>query len=172
MKNLVEKSRMILSERAFQNRRNQSWQGKYCFSFIVKSVQKNVEPVDEPKVSKEKLESLENSSDPISKDSAIIKILYGNEGKTEMVSQSSSSQEQEKVDVNKKNGDVEGFVVVTKRRRNRRQFTNGSNRVIQSEINLCFSPLNRVKSTNLQGIIFFLPHLSISVSVFLLLILR
>lgn len=95
-------------------------------SFIVKSVQHNLDPPSEAAVN-EKHEYTGSSSEAIANDTAIIKILYGNEGKTNLVSESSDSQ-QAKPDVNtSKNGDGEGFTVVTKRRRNRQHFTNGVN---------------------------------------------
>lgn len=86
---------------------------------LVKSAQQNIDSADEPKVSEEKCE---NSPDAIAKDSAIIKILYGNEEKNEMVPKSNGSEEQE---TKKNNGDGEGFIVVTKRRKSRQKFTNG-----------------------------------------------
>lgn len=93
-------------------------------SFIVKSVQHNMDPVGEPVACARNLECSENSSDAIANDRAIIKILYRSQGK-EVVSQSSDDERPKSVDVNKKkNGDGEGFIVVTKRRRNRQQFTN------------------------------------------------
>ncbi|XWS11769.1 hypothetical protein CRYUN_Cryun37aG0028600 [Craigia yunnanensis] len=94
-------------------------------SFIVRSVKQNMDPTSEPVVSDKKLNHSENSSDAVINDSAIIKILYGNEGK-DLDSQSSSCEEPKTLDVNKKKtGDDEGFIVVTKRRRNRQQFRNG-----------------------------------------------
>lgn len=96
-------------------------------SFIVKSVQDNLDPPGEAVVNENKHEDTGNSSEAIAKDSAIIKILYGNEEKTSLVSGSSDSQ-QAKTEVNKNtNRDGEGFTVVTKRRRNRQHFTNGVN---------------------------------------------
>ncbi|CAK7356952.1 unnamed protein product [Dovyalis caffra] len=93
-------------------------------SFIVKSVQHNIDSGSETAGSRK--DSSENSSDAIANDSAIIKILYGNEGKTKVVTQSSDHEQPKTPDVNKNNhGDGEGFIVVTKRRRNRQQFTDG-----------------------------------------------
>ncbi|XP_021639689.2 protein REDUCED CHLOROPLAST COVERAGE 3 isoform X2 [Hevea brasiliensis] len=95
------------------------------FSFIVNSVQHNVDTGSEPLASEKKFESFESSSDAIANDSAIIEILYGNEGKTEQVTQSNDNKQSKTIDVNKeKNGDGEGFIAVTKRRRNKK-FTNG-----------------------------------------------
>ncbi|XP_022721198.1 protein TSS-like isoform X2 [Durio zibethinus] len=94
-------------------------------SFIVRSVKQNMNPKNEPAVSDKRLSHSENSSDAVTNDSAIIKILYGNEGK-DLDSQSSSGEEPKTLDVNKKKtGDGEGFIVVRKRRRNRQQLTNG-----------------------------------------------
>lgn len=81
-------------------------------SFIVKSVQQNKDPVTESKP--------ENRSDAIENDSAIIKIHYGNEGKKDLLSESSDSEQPKTTDVNtKEGGDAEGFTVVTKRRKSR-----------------------------------------------------
>lgn len=94
-------------------------------SFIVKSVQNNIDGGSETLGSK-RLDSSESSSDAIANDTAIIKILYGNEGKTKLVTQSSDGEQPKTPDANKNNhGDGEGFIVVTKRRRNKQQFTNG-----------------------------------------------
>ncbi|KAK9232317.1 hypothetical protein WN943_022563 [Citrus x changshan-huyou] len=65
-------------------------------------------------------------SNAIANDSAIIKILYGNEkGKINLASQSNDQEQQKPKDANQKSGDGEGFIVVRKRRRNRQQITNG-----------------------------------------------
>ncbi|KAJ4851671.1 hypothetical protein Tsubulata_014495 [Turnera subulata] len=94
-------------------------------SFIVKSVQHNAEPESESLASK-KPDASENSSDAVANDSAIIKIMYGKEGNAEVATPLSGQEQSKPVDVYKnKNGDGEGFVVVTKRRRNKQQFTNG-----------------------------------------------
>ncbi|PSR89332.1 Protein TSS like [Actinidia chinensis var. chinensis] len=94
-------------------------------SFIVKSVQHNLDPASRPAVSKKKFEYSENSSEAVANDSAIIKILYGNEGK-DSVSETGKGEQPKTSDAKKnRNGDGEGFVMVTKRRRNRQQFTNG-----------------------------------------------
>ncbi|XP_023549162.1 protein TSS [Cucurbita pepo subsp. pepo] len=91
-------------------------------SFIVKSVQNNMDTsVDEP-AANEKLKASENSTDAIANDSAIIKILYGNEGELQ---QGGDNRNEKGSDVNNgKGGDGEGFIVV-KSRRNRQQFSNG-----------------------------------------------
>ncbi|KAK7255207.1 hypothetical protein RIF29_28611 [Crotalaria pallida] len=96
-------------------------------SFLVKSVQQNIDSVDdESNVSEGKHENSESSYDAIAKDSAIIKIMYGNEDKDKMAPpHSSDSKEQEKVDVARKNnGDGEGFIVVTKKRKNKQKVAN------------------------------------------------
>ncbi|KAK8514278.1 hypothetical protein V6N12_008989 [Hibiscus sabdariffa] len=94
-------------------------------SFIVRSAKQNMEGASEPAVTDKRLNRLENSSDAVTNDTAIIKILYGDEEK-DLDSQSSSNEEVKPLDVNKKKlGDGEGFTVVTKRRRNRQQLTNG-----------------------------------------------
>ncbi|KAL3528895.1 hypothetical protein ACH5RR_008217 [Cinchona calisaya] len=90
-------------------------------SFIVKSVQHSSDTQSDSQASEKKQEFSGNSAEAIANDSAIIKILYGNEGKKE-------NEKAKMVDVNKNNqGDNEGFVVVTKRRKNKQHFTNGVN---------------------------------------------
>ncbi len=85
------------------------------------SVRHNVDSGSKPVPSEKKFES---SSDAIANDSAIIKVLYGDEEKTDQVTQSNEHEQSKAIDVNNtKNGDGEGFTVVRKRRRNR-QFTN------------------------------------------------
>lgn len=95
-------------------------------SFLVKSVHQNIDSTDESKVGDRKIENLGNSADDIAKDSAVIKIKYGNEEKNKTVTHSRDSEEQEKLDVTgKKDGDSEGFVVVTNKKKNRQKITNG-----------------------------------------------
>ncbi|KAK9229467.1 hypothetical protein WN944_022429 [Citrus x changshan-huyou] len=95
-------------------------------SFIVKSVQHNMDAPSHSSGYEKKIGYSENSSDAIANDSAIIKILYGNEkGKTNLASQSNDQEQQKPKDENQKSGDGEGFIVVRKRRRNRQQITNG-----------------------------------------------
>lgn len=95
-------------------------------SFIVKSVQHNMDAPSQSSGYEKKFEHSENSSDSIANDSAIIKILYGNEkDKINLASQSNDQEQQKLKDVNQKSGDGEGFIVVRKRRRNRQQITNG-----------------------------------------------
>ncbi|CAJ1951321.1 unnamed protein product [Sphenostylis stenocarpa] len=94
-------------------------------SFLVKSVKENIDSVDESNDSEGKSGKLENCDDEIAKDSAVINIMYGNEEKNKTVPHSSDSDEQETLGVSeKKNGD-EGFIVVSKRRKNRQKMTNG-----------------------------------------------
>lgn len=94
-------------------------------SFIVRSAKKNVDGACEALVNDKMLNHSQNSSDAVTSDTAIIKILFGNEGK-ELDSQSSSNEEPKALDViKKKPGDGEGFTVVKKRRKNRQQLTNG-----------------------------------------------
>lgn len=92
-------------------------------SFIVKSVQNSSDPTSESPVTQTRSDFTESSSEAVANDSAIIKILYGNEGKTNL----GSNEQLKAVDVKNKQGDGEGFVVVTKRRRNRQTFTSGVN---------------------------------------------
>ncbi|XP_030970958.1 protein TSS [Quercus lobata] len=112
------------SKKNFSESEKSELASQILLSLIVKSVHHNMEHVSEPAVSEKKLDCSENSSDAIANDSAIIKILNGNEGK-DLVSQCDDC-EQPKADVNKnKNGDSEGFITVTKRKRNRQRFPNG-----------------------------------------------
>lgn len=96
-------------------------------SFIVKSVHQNSDSSSGSPVSEKKSKFTESPGEAIANDSAIIKILYGNEGEPESVpGTTGNSKHTQMVDSKKnKNGDGEGFVVVTKRRRNRQNFTSG-----------------------------------------------
>ncbi|KAJ1410088.1 Tetratricopeptide-like helical domain superfamily [Sesbania bispinosa] len=86
----------------------------------------NIDSVDESDVSEGKIENMENCSDEIAKDSAVIKLMYGNEEKNKNVQDSIRSEEQEKLDVTgKNNGDGEGFVVVSKKKKSKQKITNG-----------------------------------------------
>lgn len=99
-------------------------------SFIVKSVQQSSDTPSKSPTSERKSESAGNSAEAIANDSAIIKILYGNEGKKELVPDAKSNYQtkpEDDANKNSQHGDGEGFVVVTKRRRNRQHFTNGVN---------------------------------------------
>ncbi|KAK4252929.1 hypothetical protein QN277_011056 [Acacia crassicarpa] len=96
------------------------------FGLLVKSAQQNIDSADdESKVSEEKDKEMENSSDAIAKDRAIIKILYTNEGKNKMNPESNGSEEEEKIDAGNDNNGDEGFIVVTKKKKSRQKFTNG-----------------------------------------------
>ncbi|XP_057772797.1 protein REDUCED CHLOROPLAST COVERAGE 3 [Salvia miltiorrhiza] len=104
-------------------------------SFIVKSVQKTSDP---PAATEKKHEYSSNSAEAIANDSAIIKILYGNDEKA-ATPETNNGESQKVADVNKnKTRDGEGFVLVTKRRRNRQQFTNGVNG-LYSQQSICAS---------------------------------
>ncbi|XP_077237978.1 protein REDUCED CHLOROPLAST COVERAGE 3-like [Tasmannia lanceolata] len=96
-------------------------------SFIVKSVQRNMDPSNKSRANRRNNEVHEQFSDPINRDSAIIKVIHGNADK--LGSGSRSDHEFPKaVDVNKnKNRDGEGFTLVCNRRRNRQQFNNPVN---------------------------------------------
>ncbi|KAE8709151.1 putative Cupredoxin superfamily protein [Hibiscus syriacus] len=98
--------------------------------FIVRSAKQNMEGASEPAVSNKRLNRWENSSDAVTNDTAIVKILYGNEAK-DLDSQSSNNEEV-------KPGDGEGFTVVTKRRRNRQQLTNGETELYNQQ-SICAS---------------------------------
>ncbi|KAL6285982.1 hypothetical protein ACE6H2_010372 [Prunus campanulata] len=65
-------------------------------SFIIKSVQHDKDPVTESK------QENHSHSDNIENDSAIIKIHYGNEGKKDLPSESSGSEQARTTDVNTK----------------------------------------------------------------------
>lgn len=115
------------SEKTSSNTEKAELARQILLSFIVKSVQHNIDPGSESVASEKKSDGCENSSDAIANDSAIIKILDGNEGKTE-VTKSVDHEQPKTINVNKnKSGDGEGFIVVTKRRRNRQQLPSGVN---------------------------------------------
>ncbi|KAK5825583.1 hypothetical protein PVK06_020439 [Gossypium arboreum] len=93
-------------------------------SFIVRSAKQNMDGACEALINDKRLNHSQNSSDAVTRDTAIIKFLYGNEGK-DLDSQSGSNEEPKALDENKKKpGDGEGFTVVKKRRKNRQQLTN------------------------------------------------
>ncbi|GMQ08989.1 hypothetical protein CsSME_00052497 [Camellia sinensis var. sinensis] len=96
-------------------------------SFIVKSVQHNLDPASESvAVNKKKFEYSENSSEAIANDSAVIKILCGNEAKADLDSEIGNGKQSKTSEVNKStNEESDGFEVVKKRRKNRQQFANG-----------------------------------------------
>ncbi|XP_073301912.1 protein REDUCED CHLOROPLAST COVERAGE 3-like [Primulina huaijiensis] len=66
-------------------------------------------------------------AEAISNDSAIIKIFYGNERNKEFMSDNNSQRLRMKNVKTNSSRDGEGFVLVTKRRRNRQQLTNDAN---------------------------------------------
>ncbi|KAL1551360.1 protein TSS-like [Salvia divinorum] len=106
-------------------------------SFIVKSVQNTSDPPAASLATDKKHEHPTNSAEAIANDSAIIKIFYGNEEKTS--GPETNTERQKMADVNKNNiSDGEGFVLVTKRRRNRQQFRNGVNDLC-SQQSICAS---------------------------------
>ncbi|KAK4488863.1 hypothetical protein RD792_004653 [Penstemon davidsonii] len=108
-------------------------------SFIVKSVRNTSEPSSVAPVSDKKHVFSSNSAEAIANDSAIIKIFYGNDDKTESMSENSSIERQDVLEVNKsKAKDGEGFVLVTKRRRNRQQLTENVNG-LYSQQSICAS---------------------------------
>ncbi|XP_058115653.1 protein REDUCED CHLOROPLAST COVERAGE 3-like isoform X3 [Magnolia sinica] len=87
-------------------------------SFIVKSVQNNIDP-PKKKGNERNNEVSDRALEPFYRESTIAKVIHGDDGKME------SSK---KVDVNKaKRKDGEGFTVVPKRRRNKQQFSNTAN---------------------------------------------
>ncbi|CAN6459580.1 unnamed protein product [Victoria cruziana] len=103
-------------------------------NFIFKSFQNNIESDKAQKVdasqSVKKDKDLDQSSDPIKRDSAIIKVLYGDQKNKDLEHQSQPSEEDQSksTEMSKnKNGEGEGFTVVTKRRRNRQQFSSAVN---------------------------------------------
>ncbi|KAM7258410.1 hypothetical protein ACFE04_014151 [Oxalis oulophora] len=104
-------------------------------SFIVKSVQNNKDsPTSEPEVSRKKVAPSANPSDAIANDSAIIKILYGDE-ETKVIAQSSNQAQPNELE----NGDSEGFTVVTKRKKNRQNFANGVTGLYNQQQSICAS---------------------------------
>lgn len=105
--------------------RNTELARQILLSFIVESVQSNLDSPKKAPTHDSSKKSSSQSSDPVERDSAIIKIHYGNESKADARSYT-DHQQSKKADVNK-NGDGEGFTVVTKRRRNRQQFANEVN---------------------------------------------
>ncbi|KAI7986766.1 hypothetical protein LOK49_LG14G01717 [Camellia lanceoleosa] len=96
-------------------------------SFIVKSVQHNLDPACESvAVNKKKFGYSENSSEVIANDSAIIKIICGNEAKADLDSEIGNSKQSKISEINKStNEESDGFEVVKKRRKNRQQLANG-----------------------------------------------
>ncbi|KAI4325240.1 hypothetical protein MLD38_030655 [Melastoma candidum] len=106
-------------------------------SFIVNTVQNSMDPtsINNPDVD-EKKEENSDLSDAVANDSAIIKIYYGNEKKTPP---SSEFPEQANEGPASQNSDGEGFIVVTKRRRNRQQLAGGVTGLHNNRQSLCTS---------------------------------
>ncbi|KAK9677235.1 hypothetical protein RND81_11G129700 [Saponaria officinalis] len=106
-------------------------------SFIVKSVQKNnSDNSSQSGKNGKKSGHWQNPSEAIANDSAIIKIVPGNEEKTDGAlklddSERSSAKQVEKV------GDGEGFVVVSKRRRNRQHVPNDVGNIYNQQQSVC-----------------------------------
>ncbi|KAF3782810.1 TSS protein [Nymphaea thermarum] len=83
-----------------------------------------------PSCAEQSINAEENQClDPIGRDSAIIKVLYGDENNQKMDFQSHPCQEQSINEEESKNREVEGegFTVVSKRRKNRKQFSSAVN---------------------------------------------
>ncbi|KAL9244698.1 hypothetical protein vseg_018447 [Gypsophila vaccaria] len=100
-------------------------------SFIVKSVQKNNSDNSNQSVKNGKRSGhWQNPSEAIANDSAIIKIVPGNEEKTDGLLRL-DDKHVEKV------GDGEGFVVVSKRRRNRQPVANDVGNIYSQQQSVC-----------------------------------
>ncbi|KAG6734003.1 hypothetical protein I3843_01G241800 [Carya illinoinensis] len=112
------------SKKSFTESEKSELVSQILLSLFVQSVQQNMDPVEEPAVNEKNFEYSENSSDAVANDGAIIEILDGNEGK-DLVSRTGDVKQPEIIDVNKTNGDDEGFIAVPKKRRNRQQFRDG-----------------------------------------------
>ncbi|XP_026454190.1 protein TSS-like isoform X1 [Papaver somniferum] len=97
-------------------------------SFIVKSVHSNLDISDKSSVEEGNKEVSGHSSDPIERDSAIIKVVYGNENKRDSEAHCSEHGQANVSDLGKNNnGDGAGYTVVTKRRRKAQQFPSAVN---------------------------------------------
>jgi len=103
-------------------------------SFIVKSVQNSSDRSNESPRNGKKSGNWQSSSEAIANDSAIIKILHGNE---EKVDGGSNDQESSDPDYANKVGDGEGFVVVSKRRRNRQHIANAVGNLYNQQSTVC-----------------------------------
>ncbi|KAF2323204.1 hypothetical protein GH714_034118 [Hevea brasiliensis] len=117
---LNQKNRSEHDEIPTSNQEKSDEQMEIIRSFIVNSVQCNVDSGSKSVPS----EKFESSSDAIVNDSAIIKVLYGDEEKTDQVTQSNEHEQSKAIDVNNKKMVMGRFYRCKKRRRNR-QFTNG-----------------------------------------------
>uniref|UniRef100_A0A803LMY9 Clu domain-containing protein n=1 Tax=Chenopodium quinoa TaxID=63459 RepID=A0A803LMY9_CHEQI len=109
-------------------------------SFIVKSVQKSSsDRSSESARTVKKSGNWQNSSEAIANDSAIIKIFQGSEEKADGVVRSNDPEKINAKFANKV-GDGEGFVVVSKRRRNRQHIAAnavGNNIVYNQQQSIC-----------------------------------
>lgn len=107
-------------------------------SFIVKSVQKSSsDRSSDSSRTEKKPGNWENSSEAIANDSAIIKIFQGSEEKSDGVVRSNDPEKLNPKYANKV-GDGEGFVVVSKRRRNRQHIAaNGVGNTIYNQQSIC-----------------------------------
>uniref|UniRef100_A0A803LE96 Clu domain-containing protein n=1 Tax=Chenopodium quinoa TaxID=63459 RepID=A0A803LE96_CHEQI len=109
-------------------------------SFIVKSVQKSSsDRSNESSRTVKKSGNWQNSSEAIANDSAIIKIFQGSEEKADGVVRSNDPEKINAKFANKV-GDGEGFVVVSKRRRNRQHIAAnavGNNIVYNQQQSIC-----------------------------------
>ncbi|TKY64584.1 TSS protein [Spatholobus suberectus] len=143
-KNKLDENFVEIKESPTKNRISESEKSEIArqilLSFLVKSVKENIDSVGESEDDEGKIENLENCSDEIAKDSAVTNIMYGNEEKNKTVPHSSDSDEQEKLGVTEKNnGDGEGFIVVSKRRKNRQKITNGVTELYNQQQSICAS---------------------------------
>ncbi|CAO2815225.1 unnamed protein product [Amaranthus hypochondriacus] len=106
-------------------------------SFIVKSVQNSSDRSNESSRSAKKSANWQNASEAIANDSAIIKIFQGNEEKADETIKVNDSEKMDATLTNKV-GDGEGFVVVSKRRRNRQHIAaNGVGSNLYNQQSIC-----------------------------------
>lgn len=102
-------------------------------SFIVKSVQNSSDQnSNESSRNGKRSGNWETPSEAIANDSAIIRILHGNEEKIDGVTRSNDHEKPNGKNVNKA-GDGEGFVIVSKRRRNRQPIANSVGNVYNQQ---------------------------------------
>ncbi|KAG9141712.1 hypothetical protein Leryth_022034 [Lithospermum erythrorhizon] len=126
------------SKKRISDAEKQELARQILLGFIMNSVQNSSDSQRVSSISDKKPEVPKNPSDAIANDRAIIKILYGNEEK-KSVPNSGEKDAAKVVDLSRnKPCDGEGFVVVTKRRKNRQQFTNGINE-LHNQPSICAS---------------------------------
>ncbi|GAA0146119.1 translation initiation factor [Lithospermum erythrorhizon] len=126
------------SKKRISDAEKQELARQILLGFIMNSVQNSSDSQSVSSISDKKPEVPKNPSDAIANDRAIIKILYGNEEK-KSVPNSGEKDAAKVVDLSRnKPCDGEGFVVVTKRRKNRQQFTNGINE-LHNQPSICAS---------------------------------